>query len=112
MSHNFLRDKDYLWSFLGSPAPYIGMLGPGARLHKILDALRQEGLMPDPGDLAVVRGPAGLDLGGDGPDEVAWAIVAEILAVRNGRAGGPLRDRAGPIHDRPPAETPVGTGAS
>jgi xanthine dehydrogenase accessory factor len=32
---------------------------------------------------------------------VAWAIVAEILAVKNRRAGGFLRDRRGPIHDRP-----------
>jgi xanthine dehydrogenase accessory factor len=37
MSHNFLRDKDYLRAFLGSPAPYIGMLGPKARLERILD---------------------------------------------------------------------------
>jgi xanthine/CO dehydrogenase XdhC/CoxF family maturation factor len=112
MSHNFLRDKDYLRSFLGSPAAYIGMLGPGARLSKILDALRAEGFDPEPADLSVVHGPAGLDLGGDGPEEVAWAIVTEVLAVRHGRGGGFLRDRGGPIHDRPPAEAPVGYGAS
>src|SRR5437588_5073602 len=100
MSHNFLRDRDFLRSFLGSPAPYLGMLGPAARLHKLLDALHAEGYDPDPADLVAVRGPAGLDLGGDGPDEVAWAITAEILAVHHGRSGGPLRDRTGPIHDR------------
>jgi xanthine dehydrogenase accessory factor len=112
MSHNFLRDKDYFRSFLGTPAAYIGMLGPGARLQKILNALRSEGVEPEPDDLSMVHGPAGLDLGGDGPEEVARAIVAEILAVRNGRAGGSLRERRGPIHDRPPAETPVGSGSS
>jgi xanthine dehydrogenase accessory factor len=98
MSHNFLRDKDYLRSFLGTPVRYIGMLGPAARLDRILEALRREGVDPSPDDLLVVHGPAGLDLGGDGPDEVAWAIMAELLAVRNDRSGGPLRDRPGPIH--------------
>jgi xanthine/CO dehydrogenase XdhC/CoxF family maturation factor len=101
MSHNFLRDKDYLRAFLGTPARYIGMLGPGLRLERLLDELRREGFEPDPDDLAVAHGPAGLDLGGDGPEEVAWAIVAEILALHNGRAGGFLRDRQGPIHTRP-----------
>lgn len=100
MSHNFLRDRDYLRSFLGSPAPYIGMLGPNARLVRILDSLRQEGFEPDPADLQAVHGPAGLDLGAEGPEEVAWAITGEILAIHNGRAGGFLRDGHGPIHDR------------
>ena len=111
MTHNFLRDKDYLRSFLGSPAPYLGMLGPAARLDKLLDALHAEGYDPDPADLVPVRGPAGLDLGGDGPDEVAWAITAEILAVHHGRSGGPLRDRTGPIHDRASAQASAGAGA-
>jgi xanthine dehydrogenase accessory factor len=104
MTHNFLRDKDYLRSFLGSPVAYIGMLGPNARLEKLLEQLRREGYEPREEDLRVVHGPAGLDLGGDGPDEVAWAIVGELLAVRNGRRGGFLKDRSGPIHERPRTE--------
>lgn len=100
MSHNFLRDKDYLRSFLGTPVRYIGMLGPAARLERLRDELRREGFEPNPEDLEVVHGPAGLDLGGDGPEEVAWAIVAEIMAVWNGRLGGHLKDRSGPIHER------------
>lgn len=112
MSHNFLRDKDYLRSFLGTPARYIGMLGPAARLGRILDELRREGFEPDTTQLEVVHGPAGLDLGGDGPEEVGWAIVGEILALSKGRAGGFLKDRRGPIHDRPAsAETSVAASA-
>jgi xanthine/CO dehydrogenase XdhC/CoxF family maturation factor len=109
MSHNFLRDKDYLRSFLGTPAAYIGMLGPRARLERLLAELRREGFEP-PEDLSAVHGPAGLDLGGDGPDEVAWAIVGEIMAVRNGRSGGPLRGREGPIHERPRSEQALTSG--
>ncbi len=112
MSHNFLRDKDYLRSFLGTPAAYIGMLGPKARLDRLLGQLRREGFEPRREDLSVVHGPAGLDLGGDGPDEVAWAIVGEILALKNSRAGGFLRDRKGPIHERPKSEEAVTSGTS
>jgi xanthine dehydrogenase accessory factor len=108
MSHNFLRDKDYLRSFLGTAAPYIGMLGPAARLERVLATLRSEGFEPTPDDLTVVHGPAGLDLGAEGPEEVAWAIIGEVLALRNGRAGGFLKDRSGPIHDRVP-RTSVGS---
>ncbi len=100
MSHNYLRDKDYLRSFLGTPVRYIGMLGPGARLDRLLATLADEGFVPQAEDMDVVHGPAGLDLGGDGPEEVAWAILAELMAVRNGRDGGFLKDRRAPIHDR------------
>ncbi len=62
--------------------------------------LREEGVDVDAG-LDRFHGPAGLDLGGDGPEEIAQAIVAEIVAVKRGRSGGFLRDRPGPIHDRP-----------
>ncbi len=110
MSHNFLRDKDYLRSFLGTKVRYIGMLGPSARLERILAQLKREGFEPNDNDLGVVHGPAGLDLGGDGPDEVAWAIVAEIMAVWNGRRGGFLKDRSGPIHERPREEQAVAPG--
>jgi xanthine dehydrogenase accessory factor len=108
MSHNFLRDKDYLRSFLGTAVAYIGMLGPGPRFERLLDELRREGYEPGPAELAAVHSPAGLDLGSEGPEEIAWAIIGEILAVRNGRPAGFLKIRGGPIHDRPrPEEAPA-----
>ncbi len=101
MTHNFLRDKDYVRSFLGSPAAYIGMLGPAARTERLLMELRDEGVQISEEDRARIHGPAGLDLGGEGPEEIAESILAEIVAVKRGRAGGFLKERAGPIHDRP-----------
>lgn len=100
MSHNFLRDVDYLRSFLGTDVAYIGSLGPRVRLDQLLDELAKDGIHPSRQDLAKIHGPCGLDLGGDGPEEVAWSIIGEILAVRNGRSAGYLRDRKGPIHER------------
>jgi xanthine dehydrogenase accessory factor len=101
MTHNFLRDKDYLRSLASSPAPYVGMLGPGDRTERLLQQLADEGATPTEQQRARIHGPAGLDLGGETPEEIAQAIVAEMLAVRRGRAGGFLKDRKGPIHGRP-----------
>lgn len=106
MSHNFLRDAAYLRSFLRIPVAYLGMLGPSTRLERLLDALAAEGFpRPSEDELARVHGPAGLDVGADGPEEIAWAIVAEVLAVHRRAGAGFLRDRGGPIHPRAAMET-------
>jgi xanthine dehydrogenase accessory factor len=100
MSHNYLRDKDYLRGFLGTEAAYIGLLGPRVRTERLLGELRAEGVEPSTADSDKMFGPAGLDLGGEGPEEIAHAIVGEILAVRRGRSARFLREREGPIHER------------
>ena len=101
MTHNFLRDKAYLRSFLGSNVAYIGMLGPAARTQRLLMELAEEGVVITDADRARIHGPAGLDLGSEGPEEIAGSIVSEIVAVRRRRGGGFLKERPGPIHDRP-----------
>ena len=101
MTHNFLRDKEYLRALLTSPVAYIGMLGPAARTERLLMELRDEGVRISEADRAKIHGPAGLDLGSEGPEEIAQSIAAEIVAVRHARLGGFLKDRPGPIHDRP-----------
>jgi xanthine dehydrogenase accessory factor len=100
MSHNYLRDRAYLRALLGSPARYIGMLGPGARLERLLGDLRSDGVDVPAAVLGRVHGPAGLDLGAEEPEEIAASVVAEILALSRSRGGGHLKGRAGPIHDR------------
>ena len=101
MTHNFLRDKEYLRALLARPPPTSAMLGPGARTQRLLMELTDEGVQIDDARRARIHGPAGLDLGAEGPEEIAQAIVAEIVAVKRGRAGGFLKERPGPIHDRP-----------
>lgn len=106
MTHNFVRDKDYLRSLLETEARHIAMLGPGARTRRLLDELATEGVTLSERDRRRIRGPAGLDLGAEGPEEIATAICAEIVAVRRNRSAGFLKDRAGPIHERhAPART-------
>jgi xanthine dehydrogenase accessory factor len=108
MTHKFVNDKEYLTSLLRAPARMISMLGPAARTERLLTELRDEGLEIGAGDLARIHAPAGLDLGAEGPEEIAAAIVSEIVAVRRGRNAGFLRDRSGPIHERhaPAADQP------
>ena len=106
MSHNYLRDRDYVRSYLGTDVAYIGSLGPRKRLDSILTDLAKVGVEPTGEDLAKIYAPAGLDVGAEGPEEVAWAIMAEVLAVRTGRSAGFLRDRKGHIHPR--SEASVG----
>ena len=101
MTHNFIRDKAYLRTLLTSPAAYVGMLGPAARTERLLMELADEGVEITAERRERIHGPAGLDLGSEGPEEIAQSIVAEIVAVRRGRAGGFLKERPGPIHDRP-----------
>jgi xanthine/CO dehydrogenase XdhC/CoxF family maturation factor len=100
MSHNYLRDRDYLRALAGSRAAYVGMLGPKARLQRLLGDLATEGITPTEEELVRIYGPAGLDIGAEGPEEIAAAIIAEILALGRGRTAGFLKDRHEPIHPR------------
>lgn len=100
MSHALHRDRDYLRALLQTPVSGISMLGPALRTTGLIDDLRAAGLMIGESELARIHSPAGLDLGAEGPEEIAASIVSEVIAVRHGRRGGFLRDRTGPIHDR------------
>lgn len=100
MTHNYLRDRDHLQALLGTDVMYIGMLGPKTRLKRLLPDLATEGVYPSEEDEAKIHGPAGLDIGAEGPDEIAWALIAEIMAVRSGRNAGFLKNRQGPTHPR------------
>ncbi len=101
MTHHFADDTDYTRALLRSPVRYLGILGPRQRTERLLATLRSEG----PVDNARIFGPVGLDIGTDGAEQVALAVVAEILAVRSGRQPRSLRERRAPIHsDLAPAE--------
>jgi xanthine/CO dehydrogenase XdhC/CoxF family maturation factor len=91
MSHNYSHDLAFLRFLLASPACYIGVMGPRQRTERIL---RELSATEDAGRL---HAPVGLDIGANGPAEIALSIVAEIRAVLDGRSGGMLRDREGSI---------------
>lgn len=95
MSHDYVRDGAFLSGFLGRNVAYLGVLGPRDRTDRLLAELTTPA---SDDDVRRLHAPAGLDIGADGSEQVAAAIVSEILAVLHGRRGGFLRDGAGPIH--------------
>jgi len=98
MTHNYLRDRDFLRRLIGSEAGYFGALGRGVRTNRMLKELQEQGFKIDQTSLDRLYGPAGLDIGSEAPEEIALAIVAEIQSVLSGRPAGALRERKGPIH--------------
>jgi len=80
-----VSDEAALRQVIGSPARYIGMIGSRAKCQTILEHLRADGHTED--HLARVYAPIGLDLGGTSPQEIAVAILAEVIAVRRGGRG-------------------------
>lgn len=100
MSHNFVDDRLALAALLETDIPYVGLMGPRNRFEEMQEAFAEEGEPLDERSLERVGTPVGLDLGGDHPEQIALSVVSEVLAIRNGRAGGRLTDRSGPIHPR------------
>jgi xanthine/CO dehydrogenase XdhC/CoxF family maturation factor len=108
MSHNFARDRDYVQALLAANVVYLGVLGPRARTERMLAELTTaNGTLPTIGDRFFA--PVGMDIGGEGPDAIALAIISQVSAVANSRAGGHLRDRRAPLHASP---TPVAAAGS
>ncbi|MDB5307588.1 MAG: putative xanthine dehydrogenase subunit [Gemmataceae bacterium] len=103
MNHNFPDDRAVLAALLPSVVCYIGVLGPRARTEKLLAEAARDGSDPSADQLARLHAPVGLDIGADTPEEIAVAVIAQIVATVSGHDGGDLRDRPGPIHRREPA---------
>jgi xanthine dehydrogenase accessory factor len=65
-----------------TPAKYIGMIGSQRKVIAIYKQLEKEDIAPE--KLARVYAPVGLDIGAITPEEIAIAIVAEMIAIRRG----------------------------
>lgn len=71
---------------LASEAAYVAMMASRRRAAGLVEQLREEGV-----DTTTLHVPAGHDLGGKGPGEIALSVVAEVVAESYGRSGGPMR---------------------
>jgi xanthine dehydrogenase accessory factor len=96
LTHDDKFDLPLVEGVLGTDAFYIGWLGSRRNQERRRGLLLEEGVAEE--DLERVSGPAGLDLGAASAEETAVSILAEILAVRTGRSGGPLRETSTRIH--------------
>jgi xanthine dehydrogenase accessory factor len=100
LTHEEKFDVPALRGALATEAFYIGAMGSRRAQARRREHLLEAGARDE--DLERIHGPCGLDLGAETAAETALSILAEIVAVRNGRAGGPLREAAGPIHVKAP----------
>ncbi len=69
---------------------YVGSMGSRETRQQHFAELRARGV-PDK-FLSTVHGPIGLDIGARTPEEMALAVMAEIIAARYGRSGGSLSE--------------------
>ncbi|MCX4530539.1 XdhC family protein [Streptomyces sp. NBC_00841] len=96
LTHDTRFDVPVLALALRSRAGYVGAMGSRRTHEDRLARLRTEGTTE--AEIARLRSPIGLDLGGRGPEETAVSIMAEIVAVRRGGSALPLTLRTGPVH--------------
>lgn len=90
-NHALETDKQWAHFFDGTPARYIGLLGPKKRCADVRAGMTT-------GSQSRIYGPAGLDIGSEGAEQIALSILSEILAACAGRIPTHLRDRQSSIH--------------
>jgi xanthine dehydrogenase accessory factor len=91
LSHDPKFDEPAIAEAIRRGARYVGAIGSRKTQADRRKRLLDMGLTPE--QVASVRGPIGLDLGGREPAETALAILAEIVAVRRGGSSGAMAAR-------------------
>ncbi|MGZ5253824.1 MAG: XdhC family protein [Flavitalea sp.] len=94
MSHDLVTDIKNLQNLVLTNVPYIALLGPAKRRDKLLEGIDMKEEWHKK-----IHGPAGLDIGANNPEEIAVAIIAEIIAHFAGRGGSSLKNLDGSIHE-------------
>lgn len=97
-------DEDALEAALGTDAAYIGLVASRKRAGTVIEFLRGNGVAED--QLARIKAPAGLDLGRIKHEEMAVAVIAEIVQ-RKAVSGGPGEPAAREHHNGAAAEATV-----
>ncbi len=96
LTHDDKFDLPALELALASDAFYVGLIGGRRNQERKRERLREAGIGEE--QLERIAGPCGLDIGADSVPETALSILAEALAARNGRTGGPLSRSTQRIH--------------
>ena len=84
LSHDDKFDVPALTTALNSPAGYVGAIGSRGTRERRDRRLREAGVTDE--QIARIHGPIGLDIGAQTPEEIALAILAQIVAARRGKA--------------------------
>lgn len=80
VSRGHVTDGQAFRRLRGVPLAYLGMIGSKAKRKALFDELRAEGFTE--AELNRAHNPIGLPIGAESPEEIAIAIVAELIATR------------------------------
>ncbi len=105
MTHNYNYDLAMLKALLQHDVSYIGVLGPKKKINRMLDELKDAGMILSEKQLRSIYAPVGLEIGAETAEEIALSIIAEIKAVFAGKKGTSLRNSNDFIHAR--LDTPI-----
>lgn len=89
VTYKHLHDEICLEKSIATDACYIGMIGSKKKVLEMFENLSRKGFKPQ--EDVRVHAPIGLNLGDDSPGEIAVSILAEILKIKSGGDGRPLR---------------------
>lgn len=81
VTRGHLSDSECLLSIVKKPRAYVGMIGSRRKVGMVKQMLAESGVPKE--DIDSVHTPIGLDIGAETPEEIAVAILAEIIEVKN-----------------------------
>lgn len=81
MTLGYRTDDTAIRALLGKKVKYLGLLGSAAKIHKMFDGYRQEGIQKT--GLQKIHAPVGLSIKSQTPEEIAISIAAEIIQIKN-----------------------------
>jgi xanthine dehydrogenase accessory factor len=87
-------DEPAVEAALATPAAYVGLVASQKRASAVRTFLSEQGVAAE--SLTRLRAPAGLDLGATAHEEIAVAILGELVALRSSRSAAPAVEVAAP----------------
>jgi xanthine dehydrogenase accessory factor len=86
VTRDHATDQALLEQLIGRELAYLGLIGSRRKIEMFRQRLVNKGV--DERRFARLRAPIGLDIGAETPEEIAVAIVAELIQTRAGRRAG------------------------
>ena len=99
MTHSYVKDLKYLLRIRNTQPAYLGILGPAKRREKLFNELIERYPEIDDSFFDTIYGPSGLNIGAETAQEIAIAIMAEILTVVRQQKPIMLKHKSSPIHN-------------
>jgi xanthine dehydrogenase accessory factor len=91
MTHSYEQDREWLAAVLPIVPRYLGVLGARHRSSLLVSEASATTGLSISECCERIYAPVGLDLGGDGPEAIALAVIAEAQACCLGRLAGSRR---------------------